>query len=225
MATRKRWPYAAAALFISSCGGFIAFAIHISAIEDALGALGPACEGKPVAAARPYTKGASGHAFAVFFPHKEEHWRDNINKHADDVREPKDADTVVCVDKEESMPVGTCAYYRTKFGLKIPGSDKTFTRKLSWYEVRVVAAQSGTELTRGRIWGTSPRACTSYSGKSPSQSTFEGADPDTDAIAAWTGEYFKTGAPPKTTPKIDPEDGEAAGDDNAADTENGENGK
>ncbi|MFO0631059.1 MAG: hypothetical protein U0325_36280, partial [Polyangiales bacterium] len=151
--------------------------------QRAFGAAAAACEGRAVVGARGYVAGPSGHR-VVGATQRGDRWRANNLKVPERLRATaiSDADVVACIGEETQTVVGTCQVYRTRVGIRVPGSDRTFERRQRSLAVRLVSATTGQTITQGAVPGAAPRTCDQTIGRSAMDSDFVGAAPDDDAI-------------------------------------------
>lgn len=203
------------ALFFASCVGITILAhLDNEKKQETFGKLVQACDGHPVAEAKAYVKGKDGHQIIVV-RHRSEGsgWEIDTSHFPHGVEAVKEVDAVVCIEKHEELKIGSCGFYKKKFGMRIPGSDREYPRVIKLARVRVAAAQSGKELATSALFGPLPLRCADYHGKSPGNSDFEGAEPGLDEMVKFAAPLLETGVPPKIVPPVekDEEGDDAAG--------------
>jgi hypothetical protein len=171
----------------------VAGVLHTRRNEQVYGALTAACEGRAVSGARAYTPGPGVHR-VVGAERVGATW--NITT----VRIPNaqlpegvsDAEVVACLGEETHTVIGTCEVWRTRNGLRLPGTTRTYPRTRKYLAVRLVSAATGQTITMGSVAGPMPTACNA-SFVNPTARTFQGASVGSSELGPWLTAMLATG--------------------------------
>ncbi len=173
------------------CG--VAGYLHDKNTQATYGALTAACEGRPVPGARPYAVGPGVHRVVGARP-------SNGAWHIENGRIPSeqlaqgvsDAEVVMCLGEETRATLDTCSFYRTRLGMRVPGSDMRYTRTRQSLPVRLVIAATGQTLVTGSVLGPAPIQCSQNIGR-PSPGTFEGSSVGSAQVGPWLSATLASG--------------------------------
>jgi hypothetical protein len=154
--------------------------------QQTFGALAPACEGRPVPGARAYVPGPATHRTVAATRQSDGTWRIASSRVPADLRPTgvADAEVVACLGDEAEATLETCRIYRTRYGIRVPGSERYYPRVQRSQQVRLVAASTGQTITQGSVAGPVPRDCTVVLGTA-SASDYRGSLPEASQLGAW----------------------------------------
>ncbi len=161
--------------------------------QQTYGALTAACNGQAVPGARAYTPGAGIHR-TVGAEMSGGTWS-ITNSRIPNAQMPEgvsDAEVVACFGVETQTVLGTCEVYRTRYGARVPGTTRTFSRSQKYLPVRLVAAATGQTITTGSVAGPVPTACNSSFGN-PTSSTFAGSSVGSSQLGPWLTSVLANG--------------------------------
>jgi hypothetical protein len=166
------------------CG--VAGYLHDQKTQSTYGALTAACDGRPVAGARPYVAGPGVHRVVGVTRSSSSGWRVSNSVVPNDqlATGVSDAEVVLCLGEETRIELGNCPFYRTRYGARVPGSDTNYARTQQSLPVRLVIAATGQTLTAGNVVGPAPITCSQSIG-SPSTSTFQGSSVSSTQVGPW----------------------------------------
>lgn len=166
------------------CG--VAGYYHDKQTQSTYGALTAACEGRPVAGAKPYVAGPGVHRVVGADRNSSGNWRitNSIIPSDQTAQGVADTEIVACLGEETRITLGNCDFYRTRYGVRVPGSDRSYPRTQQSLPVRLVIASTGQTLTTGNVIGPVPTACSQNFG-SPSSSTFQGSSVGSSQFGPW----------------------------------------
>lgn len=167
--------------------------LHDKKTQQTYGALTAACEGRPVPGARAYTPGAGVHR-VVGAEQSGSSWRIANGRIPNDQlpQGVSDAEVVACFGAESQTTLGTCDFYSTRYGVRVPGTNRTYTRTQKFVAVRLVAAATGQPITAGSVAGPMPTQCSQNIGR-PSASTFQGSSPGSSQVGPWITSVLASG--------------------------------
>ncbi len=166
------------------CG--VAAYFHDKQTQSTYGALTAACEGRPVAGTRPYVAGPGVHRVVGANRNSSGTWRisNSLIPNAQLAQGVSDTEIVACVGEETSVTLGNCEFYSTRYGIRVPGTDRSYPRTQKSLPVRLVIASTGQTLTMGNVIGPVPTACSQNIGR-PSSSTFQGSSVGSTQVGPW----------------------------------------
>ena len=172
------------AVLCTVCG--VAGYMHDQKTQSTYGALTAACEGRPVAGARAYVAGPGVHRVVGAEQKSGGGWRIANGRIPNDQTPQGVADTeiVACLGEETRATLGTCEVYNTRMGVRVPGSQRTYSRTQQSLPVRLVVAATGQTLTVGSVVGPQPRQCSGNIGR-PTSSTYEGSSVGSSQLGPW----------------------------------------
>jgi hypothetical protein len=87
----------------------------------------------------------------------------------------------MCFEPVIEQQQGTCDTWRTRNGMRVPGSTRNLPRVQLFQPVRLVSAQTGVTLNTGTLVGGAPAGCNVSFG-TPSASHFRGSAPDRSVV-------------------------------------------
>jgi hypothetical protein len=168
-----------------SCGVVMVLAKQAHDKEQATyGALKTVCSGQGVPGARMYTPTGLPHrVVGIARSTAGGEWSVRQSLIPVGRRSPDVAgtDIVMCFEPVVEQQQGTCDTWRTRNGIRVPGSTRNFPRVQLFQPVRLVSAQTGVTLNQGTLVGGAPANCNVTFG-SPSASSFRGSAPDDDEV-------------------------------------------
>jgi hypothetical protein len=170
---------------VALCGVGMFFAKQARDKEQATyGALKTVCSGQGVAAARMYTPTGLPHrVVGIARSTAGGEWDIRQSLIPSGRRSPDVAgtDIVMCFEPVIEQQQGTCDTWRTRNGIRVPGSTRNFPRVQLFQPVRLVSAQTGVTLNTGTLVGGAPAGCNVSFG-TPSASNFRGRAPDSTEV-------------------------------------------
>ncbi len=143
------------------------------------GALKTVCSGQGVAAARMYAPTALPHrVVGIARTTAGGEWSVQNSLIPTGRRSPDVAgtDIVACFEPIIEQNVGTCEVWRTRNGLRVPGTTRNVPQFQIFRPVRLVSAQTGVLLNQTTLVGGAPPSC------SGGGSSFRGSSPDDDEV-------------------------------------------
>jgi hypothetical protein len=167
---------------------------HNKQTQETYGALTAACQGRPVAGARNYVPGPTVHRVVGAEQSSNGEWRIANGRIPNNqlAQGINDAEAVLCFGNETRVNVGSCDFYSTRMGVRVPGSQRTYQRTQQAVPVRVVAATTGMMITTGNIVGPAPLQCNQNVGRL-SSSTFQGSSVSATQVGTWLQSVLSTG--------------------------------
>lgn len=172
------------AVLCTVCG--VAGYLHDKKTQSTFGALTAACEGRPVPGARAYVAGPGVHRVVGAEQSSGGAWRITNGRIPND-QMPQgvaDAEIVACFGEETRATLGTCEVYNTRMGVRVPGSQRTYSRTQQSLPVRLVVAATGQTLTVGSVVGPQPTPCSGNIGR-PTSSTYAGSSVGSSQLGPW----------------------------------------
>lgn len=148
------------------------------------GALKTVCSGQGVPGARMYTPTGLPHrVVGISRSTAGGEWSVRQSLIPEGRRSPDVAgtDIVMCFEPVIEQVQGTCDTWRTRNGIRVPGSTRNFPRVQLFQPVRLVSAQTGVTLSQGTLVGGAPSGCNVRFG-TPSASNFRGSSPDSGDV-------------------------------------------
>jgi hypothetical protein len=179
------------AVICVACG--VAGYLNNKKTQKTFGPLTAACEGRPVPGARAYVPGPGVHR-VVGASLSGGTWSIS-NSRIPDAQRPEgvaDTEVVACLGEETQTMLGTCEVYRTRYGIRVPGTTRTFSRSQRYLPVRLVAAATGQPITMGSVPGPVPTACNSSYGN-PTATTFQGGSVSSTQLGPWLSSVLASG--------------------------------
>ncbi|MBI5515312.1 MAG: hypothetical protein HY909_16155 [Deltaproteobacteria bacterium] len=161
--------------------------LHDKKTQSTYGALTAACEGRAVAGTTAYTPGPATHRVVGAERASNGTWRIS-NSRIPSGQVPtgvSDTEVVACFGEATEVQIGTCEVWRTRNGIRVPGTVRTYPRMQSMLPVRLVSAQTGQQVMQGSVAGPMPRNCEGPFGPNPTASTFRGSTAGSTEVGPW----------------------------------------
>lgn len=165
-------------------GGVVAAVIADQKQKATFAPLKTVCSGQGVASARMYNPATPPHnVVGVSRSSPTDDWDVSMSLIPSGRRATTVAgtDIVMCFEPVIEQTLGTCDTWRTRNGIRVPGSTRNFPRVQLFRPVRLVSAQTGVTLAQGTLAGGEPSGCNVTFGN-PSASTFRGSSPDSSQV-------------------------------------------
>lgn len=147
--------------------------------QATFGALKTVCSGQGVASARMYTPTSTPHRVVGIARSTAGGEWSIQNSLIPSGRRPTDVagtDIVMCFEPVIEQTVGTCDVWRTRNGIRVPGSTRNHPQIQIYRPVRLVSAQTGVTLNQTTLVGGAPPGCAGGG------SSFRGSSPDDDEV-------------------------------------------